>query len=96
MRAKSTAVSESWRNFKVQPRPSYDRLHPALRLVLRFHLMYLTIVYGAIKIWCADFRPTSDAQLEGNYESWRDRTLPSGNKTYWRTPQPVDFTHSAT
>ncbi|HMF10775.1 MAG TPA: hypothetical protein VKE94_00665, partial [Gemmataceae bacterium] len=48
-----TAVSEAWRISKARPRPSYDRLHALLRLVVRFHLMYMMIVYGTLKIWCA-------------------------------------------
>jgi hypothetical protein len=62
-----TAGSEVWWRLKARQRPSYDRLHALLRLVLRFHLMYMMMVYGAVKVWCAQFPPISDAQLEGKY-----------------------------
>jgi hypothetical protein len=67
MAAGWTAVSETWRAATARPRPSYDRLHALLRLVLRFHLLYMMLVYGGMKIWCAQFPPISDAQLEGKY-----------------------------
>jgi hypothetical protein len=62
-----TAASEGWRRWKTQPRPSYDQLHALMRLIVRFHLMYMMLTYGAIKIWCSQFPPISDAQLEGKY-----------------------------
>jgi hypothetical protein len=62
-----TSISETWRMATARPRPTYDRLHALLCFVLRFHLMYMMLVYGGIKIWCAQFPPISDAQLEGKY-----------------------------
>jgi hypothetical protein len=62
-----TAASEAWWRLKTHRRPAYDRLHTLLRLILRFHLMYMMIVYGAIKIWCDQFPPINDAQLETKY-----------------------------
>jgi hypothetical protein len=62
-----TGASETWQRWKTGRRPAYDRLHALLRLILRFHLMYMMIVYGAMKVWCAQFPPITDAQLEGKY-----------------------------
>src|SRR5262249_32410255 len=47
--------------------PDYGRLHTLLRLIVRFHLMYQMIVYGSMKVWCAQFPPISDYQLETKY-----------------------------
>jgi hypothetical protein len=76
-----TAASETWRIAKARPRPCYDRLHSLLRFVLRFHLMYMMIGYGAAKIWCAQFPPINDGQLEGKYGD----TSPMG--VLWRFMQ---------
>jgi hypothetical protein len=62
-----TVASEAWWGLKAHRQATYDRLHALLRLILRFHLMSMMIVYGAIKIWCSQFPPISDAQLEGKY-----------------------------
>jgi hypothetical protein len=62
-----TAASEVWRGFLTRRRPNYDRLHTLLRAVVRFHLMYEMIVYGAAKIWCSQFPPIADFQLEAKY-----------------------------
>ncbi len=62
-----TASSGLWRRLRTNRRPNYDRLHTLLRAVIRFHLMYQMIVYGAMKVWCAQFPPISDLQLETKY-----------------------------
>jgi hypothetical protein len=62
-----TGVSEIWRSRGVRPVPSYDRLLAFLRFVLRFYLLYMMIGYGAAKIFCSQFPPISDGQLEGKY-----------------------------
>ncbi len=62
-----TAASVVWRRWRARGRPDYDRLHAWMRLVVRFHLMYLMIVYGAIKVWCGQFPPINDFQLETKY-----------------------------
>src|SRR5581483_9744764 len=41
--------------------------HTWMRLVVRFHLMFQMVVYGAIKVWCGQFPPISDGQLEVKY-----------------------------
>jgi hypothetical protein len=62
-----TAAGALWRTLRAHGRPNYDRLHTLLRAVVRFHLMYQMIVYGAAKVWCAQFPPVSDFQLETKY-----------------------------
>ncbi|HEY1377224.1 MAG TPA: hypothetical protein VGF55_10545, partial [Gemmataceae bacterium] len=62
-----TAASLLWRRWRGSGRPDYDRLHAWMRLVVRFHLMYQMIVYGAIKVWCGQFPPIVDGQLEVKY-----------------------------
>jgi uncharacterized membrane protein YhaH (DUF805 family) len=62
-----TAASLLWRRWRSRGRPDYDRLHAWMRLVVRFHLMYQMIVYGAIKVWCGQFPPIADGQLEVKY-----------------------------
>jgi hypothetical protein len=62
-----TIASLLWRRWRGRGRPDYDRLHAWMRLVVRFHLMYQMIVYGAIKIWCGQFPPIADLQLEAKY-----------------------------
>lgn len=62
-----TGASVLWRRWRGRGRPYYDRLHAWMRLVVRFHLMYQMIVYGAIKVWCGQFPPIADMQLEAKY-----------------------------
>lgn len=62
-----TAASWLWRRFWTHRYPNYDRLHALLRAIVRFHLMSMMIVYGAVKIWCAQFPPITDFQLETKY-----------------------------
>ena len=62
-----TALSVLWRRWRGRGRPDYNRLHEWMRLIVRFHLMYQMIVYGAIKVWCDQFPPISDSQLEAKY-----------------------------
>jgi hypothetical protein len=62
-----TIVSEAWRHWRTHRAPDYDRLHSLFRLVVSFHLMYMMLVYGAIKVWCSQFPPITDAQLEVTY-----------------------------
>jgi hypothetical protein len=38
-----------------------------MRLIVRFHLMYQMIIYGSLKVWCSQFPPISDVQLEAKY-----------------------------
>jgi uncharacterized membrane protein YphA (DoxX/SURF4 family) len=62
-----TVASELWMRLRTRRRPSYDRLNALFRLVLRLHLMYQLILYGAMKIWCNQFPPITDFQLETKY-----------------------------
>jgi hypothetical protein len=62
-----TAASVPWRRWRARDRPDYDRLHTWMRLVVRFHLMFQMVVYGAIKVWCGQFPPIGDGQLEVKY-----------------------------
>jgi hypothetical protein len=62
-----TLASESWRRWKTHRPPDYDRLQSLFRLVVGFHLMYMMLIYGAAKVWCSQFPPISDAQLEATY-----------------------------
>jgi hypothetical protein len=62
-----TIASIAWRRWRGLGRPDYDTLHAWMRLVVRFHLMYQMIVYGAIKVWCGQFPPIVDSQLETKY-----------------------------
>src|SRR5262249_38739110 len=62
-----TLGSEAWRLGKPPRAPTYDRLHSLFRLVVGFHLMYMMLVYGAAKVWCSQFPPISDGQLETTY-----------------------------
>ncbi len=62
-----TLSSEGWRRWKTHRAPNYDWLHSLFRLVVGFHLMYLMLVYGAMKVWCRQFPPISDGQLETTY-----------------------------
>lgn len=62
-----TVASELWMRLRTQRRPSYDRLNALFRLIVRFHLMYFMIVYGVMKIWCAQYPPITDGQLEVKY-----------------------------
>ncbi len=62
-----TVASELWVRLLTRRRPSYDRLNAFFRLLVRFHLMYFMIVYGAMKIWCGQFPPIADGQLEVKY-----------------------------
>jgi hypothetical protein len=62
-----TVASAAWRRWRTHRAPNCDRLHTLFRLVVRFHLMYQMIVYGAMKVWCAQFPPISDGQLEARY-----------------------------
>jgi hypothetical protein len=48
-------------------RPNYDRLHAAFRLVVRAHLGSILIGYGLAKVWCSQYPPVSDFQLETKY-----------------------------
>jgi hypothetical protein len=62
-----TAAGELWRGLRTHRPPNYDRLHTLLRAVVRFQLMYSMIVYGAAKLWCSQFPPILDTQLEVKY-----------------------------
>jgi hypothetical protein len=62
-----TILSELWRLFRTQRAPNYDRLYAVMRLIVRFHLMYQMVVYGTMKVWCAQFPPINDFQLETKY-----------------------------
>lgn len=62
-----TIASELWMRLRTHRRPSYDRLNALFRLILRTHLMFQMIVYGALKIWCNQFPPIRDFQLETKY-----------------------------
>src|SRR5262249_23088237 len=62
-----TLLSEGWRLWKTHRAPNYDWLHSLFRLIVGFHLMYQMLVYGAIKVWCGQFPPISDGQLEVTY-----------------------------
>lgn len=62
-----TAASLLWRRWRGKGRPDYDRLHAWMRLVVRFHLMFQMIIYGAMKVWCGQFPPIADGQLEAKY-----------------------------
>ncbi|MFL5328999.1 MAG: hypothetical protein ACJ8C4_08785 [Gemmataceae bacterium] len=56
-----------WRRWRGVGRQNYDRLNAWMRLIVRFHLMDMMIVYGAIKIWCGQFPPIGDFQLDAKY-----------------------------
>ena len=62
-----TVASELWMRLRTRRRPDYDRLNAFFRLLVRFHLMYFMIVYGSMKIWCGQFPPIADGQLEVKY-----------------------------
>lgn len=62
-----TVGSILWRRWRGWGRPDYDRLHAWMRLIVRFHLMYQMLVYGALKVWCSQFPPINDFQLEAKY-----------------------------
>jgi hypothetical protein len=62
-----TALSFLWQRWRGRGRPDYNRLHEWMRLIVRFHLMYQMIVYGALKVWCSQFPPIGDSQLEAKY-----------------------------
>ncbi len=62
-----TLGSEAWRLAKTHRAPDYDRLHSLFRLVVGFYLMHQMIVYGAMKVWCAQFPPITDDRLETTY-----------------------------
>jgi hypothetical protein len=62
-----TALSILLRRWRGRGRPNYDRLHEWMRLIVRFHLMFQMIIYGTIKVWCDQFPPISDGQLEAKY-----------------------------
>jgi hypothetical protein len=62
-----TMGSEAWRLWRTHRAPDYDRLHSLFRLIVSFHLMYMMLLYGAIKVWCDQFPPISDAQMEVTY-----------------------------
>ena len=54
-----TLASELWCRWRTHRPPNYDRLHVLLRTVVRFHLMYQMIIYGAMKIWWLSSRPSA-------------------------------------
>jgi hypothetical protein len=62
-----SVASILWRGWRGLGRPDYDTLHAWMRLIVRFHLMYQMIVYGALKVWCSQFPPIVDGQLEAKY-----------------------------
>jgi hypothetical protein len=62
-----TLGSEVWQRWKTHRAPNYDRLHSLFRLIVSFYLMHQMVVYGAIKVWCGQFPPISDGQLEATY-----------------------------
>ncbi len=62
-----SVISEFRRNLTTDRQPSYDRLHTLLCAIVRFHLMYQMVVYGTAKVWCAQFPPIDDFQLETKY-----------------------------
>jgi hypothetical protein len=62
-----TIGSETLRLWKTHRAPNYDWLHSLFRLIVSFHLMSMMLVYGAIKVWCSQFPPITDAQLEVTY-----------------------------
>ena len=62
-----TTASTAWICWKTHRAPEYDRLHSLFRLIVSFHLMYMLLIYGAVKVWCAQFPPISDAQLDVTY-----------------------------
>src|SRR5262249_19075307 len=62
-----TLASEAWRLGKTHRAPNYDRLHSLFRLVIGFYLVHQMLVYGAMKVWCSQFPPISDGQLEATY-----------------------------
>src|SRR6185503_19126596 len=62
-----TLACEAWRLVKTRPAPNYDWLLSLFRLVVGFHLMYQMITYGAMKVWCGQFPPIADYQLEATY-----------------------------
>src|SRR5205814_224931 len=62
-----TLGSEMWRHWKTERAPNYDWLHSLFRLIVSFHLMYMMLGYGAAKVWCSQFPPISDGQLEITY-----------------------------
>jgi hypothetical protein len=62
-----TAATLQWRVWRGRGKPDDDRLHVWMRLIVRFHLMYMMLVYGAIKVWCGQFPPIVDGQLEAKY-----------------------------
>lgn len=62
-----TVASELWAGLRTRRRPGYDRMNALFRLLLRTHLMVQMIVYGAMKVWCAQFPPIRDFQLETKY-----------------------------
>lgn len=62
-----TLGSELWRRFRTRRPPDYDLLYALMRLIVRFHLMYQMLIYGAMKVWCAQFPPIIDFQLETKY-----------------------------
>lgn len=62
-----TLASALWMRLRTHRRPSYDRLNAFFRLFVRFHLMYFMIAYGAAKLWCSQFPPITDGQLEVKY-----------------------------
>jgi hypothetical protein len=45
----------------------YDWLHSLFRLIVGFALMYWMFIYGGAKIFCSQFPPIRDAQLEVTY-----------------------------
>ncbi len=61
-----TAASELWK-LRTHRRPDYGRMHTLMRLIVRFHLMVQMLVYGGMKVWCNQFPPISEGQLEVKY-----------------------------
>jgi hypothetical protein len=62
-----TLASAALQGWKPGLALDYDWLHSLFRLIVGFALMYWMFIYGGAKIFCSQFPPIREAQLEVTY-----------------------------